>query len=127
MARVALLCADLLFGSRVEGGLRAAGHEVTRYDGADEARSAAAEVDLLVVDLASEEGPDGAALVESMRTAGELTSTRTLGFYSHVDQETRRRAEAAGFDQVVPRSRMAREMGALVARLAGAGRLEQEG
>ena len=32
-----------------------------------------------------------------------------LGFYSHVEQDVRQRAEAAGFDRVVPRSRMARE------------------
>lgn len=118
MAQVALLCPDLLFGSRVEGGLRAAGHDVTRHDDADAARAAAGAVDVLVVDLTRDD-PDGAALVESMRAAGELASTRTLGFYSHVDSETRRRAEAAGFDQVVPRSRMAREMGALVDRLVG--------
>ena len=42
-----------------------------------------------------------------------------LGFYSHVDQETRRRAEDAGFDLVVPRSRMNREAAALVEKLAG--------
>ena len=47
----------------------------------------------------------------------ELDRTRTLAFYSHVEQETRERAEAAGFDLVVPRSRMAREGAALVSRL----------
>ncbi len=41
----------------------------------------------------------------------------TLGFYSHVDVETRRRAEDAGFDLVVPRSRMARELPELAAGL----------
>jgi len=45
--------------------------------------------------------------------------TRLLGFYSHVDAEVRERAERAGFDLVVPRSRMAREGAALVAALAG--------
>ena len=40
-----------------------------------------------------------------------------LGFYAHVDQDTRRRAEEAGFDLVVPRSRMNREGPALVERL----------
>jgi hypothetical protein len=30
LARVALLTSDLLFGSKVEGALRAAGHEVVR-------------------------------------------------------------------------------------------------
>jgi hypothetical protein len=43
---------------------------------------------------------------------------RTLGFYSHVEVETRERAQQAGFDLVVPRSRMAREGGTLVSRLA---------
>jgi hypothetical protein len=34
---------------------------------------------------------------------------RTLGFFAHVQPEVRDRALAAGFDLVVPRSRMARE------------------
>jgi hypothetical protein len=49
---------------------------------------------------------------------GLLAQTRTLGFYSHVDARARERAEQAGFDLVVPRSRMAREGAALVTRLA---------
>lgn len=114
MARVALLCPDLLFGSKLEGGLRAAGHEVSRYEDEPGARAAGAEV--LVVDLGAEH-VDGATLVESMRADGELRGIVTLGFYPHVEQETRSRAEAAGLDLVVPRSRMAREMGALVDRL----------
>ena len=40
-----------------------------------------------------------------------------LGFYSHVEQDVRRRAEEAGFERVVPRSRMAREAAALVEAL----------
>ena len=98
VARVALHCRDLLFGSKVEGALRAAGHVVVR--GSEDA-------DVAVVDLTDpdvpwpEEGPP------------------RLGFYSHVDQETRKRAEAAGFDLVVPRSRMNREGPALVEKLLG--------
>jgi DNA-binding response OmpR family regulator len=113
VARVVLLSPDLLFGSKVEGGLRAAGHEVTRFDGEDMARAAVPESDVLVVDLTAE-GFDGATLVESMKMGRELEGVPALGFYSHVDQETRKRAEQAGFDLVVPRSRMAREMAALV-------------
>jgi CheY-like chemotaxis protein len=118
VARIALLCPDLLFGSKVEGGLRAAGHEVTRFDGEDMARAAVPESDLLVVDLTAD-GYDGATLVESMRMGRELEGVPALGFYSHVDQDMRRRAEQAGFDLVVPRSRMAREMAVLVERLLG--------
>jgi CheY-like chemotaxis protein len=118
MARVTLLCPDLLFGSKVEGALSAAGHEVQRLDGEALARAAAAESDLLVVDLTADEY-DGAILVESMRMGRELEGVATLGFYAHVDQDTRRRAEEAGFDVVVPRSRMARESTGLVDRLLG--------
>lgn len=113
MARIALLCPDLLFGSKVEGGLGIAGHEVNRFDSEEKLRVAASFHDLVIVDLTAE-GIDGPELVTSMRERGELEAVPTLGFYSHVDQETRRRAEEAGFSRVVPRSRMAREMGNLV-------------
>jgi hypothetical protein len=102
MARVGLLVPDLLFGSKVEGALRAAGHEVLRGD--------AQGVDVLVVDLTAD-----AVDVEAL---GRRDDAATLGFYPHVDVEVRRRAEAAGFDMVVPRSRMNREGPALVDGLA---------
>ena len=117
MKRVALLCPDLLLGSKLEEAMRAAGHDVTRYDGEDMARAAVADGDVLVVDLDAEQF-DGAVLVESMRMGRELDGVATIGFYSHTDQETRRRAEQAGFDLVVPRSRIAREAGDLVERVA---------
>jgi hypothetical protein len=104
---------DLLLGSNVLGMMQAAGHEA-ELAGPAQARPAGADV--LIVDLA---GFDGVALVERLRADGELEGTRTLGVYSHVDAETRRRAEAAGFDLVVPRSRLAREGAALVERLTG--------
>jgi hypothetical protein len=96
VARIAVLCPDLLFGSKVQGMLAAAGHDVVAVGSAAEAAGA----DVLVVDLHT--------------AVDTLESVPALGFYSHVDQETRRRAEAAGFDRVVPRSRMAREGAALV-------------
>jgi hypothetical protein len=110
MARVALLCPDLLFGSKVEGALAAAGHDVTRFDSTDAAREAAPSSDVLVVDL-TDAALGGAEL-------GGSAGVPTLGFYSHVDVDTKRAAEEAGFDLVVPRSRMARETAALVERLA---------
>ena len=48
-----------------------------------------------------------------------IGATRTIGVYSHVDADTKRRAEAAGFDLAVPRSRMAREGAAVVDGLLG--------
>ena len=113
MARVLAVFDDLLLGSNVLGMLRAAGHQADLVGGADVHPDDAA---VLVVDLASGSF-DGVAIVESLRASGELGSTRTLGVYSHVDVDTRRRAEAAGFDLIVPRSRMAREGPGLVATL----------
>jgi DNA-binding NarL/FixJ family response regulator len=117
MARVGALVPDLLFGSRVKGALEAAGHEVDLFDQEDTARARAPACDVLIVDLGSAD-VDGATLVESMLMGRELGETRTLGFYPHVDAATRVRALQAGFDLVVPRSRMAREGASLVAELA---------
>jgi hypothetical protein len=104
VARVLGVVADLMLASRVEGSLRAAGHEVQM------APSLPSEVDadVIVCDVDAVEP-------EAVAAAGRPS----LGFYSHVDVEARRRAEAAGLDLVVPRSRMARELPALVERLAG--------
>ena len=55
----------------------------------------------------------------SVRAADALGGARTLGIYSHVHHDVKLRAEAAGFDLVVPPSRAMREGAALVERLAG--------
>jgi DNA-binding NarL/FixJ family response regulator len=120
MARVLALVPDLLFGSRVQAALRSAGHDVeliTEPASVGERLDEPPEAAVLVVDLTSD-APDGTALVRSLADEGRLTSTRTLAFFSHVDTETRERAQQAGFDMVVPRSRMAREGAELVTRLA---------
>jgi hypothetical protein len=124
MARVLALTRDLLFGSQVQGALTFAGHDVeliadetrlrARLAASGDPESPAAE--LLVVDLTDAE-LDGAAIVESIARREGLGATRTLGFYSHVEAAMRERAERAGFDLVVPRSRMAREGPELVAGL----------
>jgi CheY-like chemotaxis protein len=117
VARVVAVFDDLLLGSNVLGMLRAAGHDA-QLSG-DASAVAPYGADVLVVDLATE-GFDGVALVERLRASGELGATRTLGVYSHVHHDVKLRAEAAGFDLVVPRSRMAREGPALVERLLSA-------
>jgi CheY-like chemotaxis protein len=114
VASVVALFDDLLLGSNVLGMLRAAGHEARLAGSAEQAQPDGAAV--LIVDLATG-GFDGVAVVDALRGTGELGETRTLGVYSHVDADTKRRAEAAGFDLVVPRSRLAREGATLVERL----------
>ena len=113
MARVVALVPDLMFGSRVVSLLEGAGHEVTLTGHEDEARAEIEFAEVLVVDLTTD-AIDGVMLVDSMTAGGELTGKRTLGVYSHVEGDVRRRAEEAGFDRVVPRSRFVREGAALL-------------
>ncbi len=117
MTRVLALVPDLLFGSKVKAMLEAAGHEVEMAQSETDVWDQIAGTDVLVVDLTSDDF-DGATLLDTLRTGGEAGGVRTLGFYAHVEPEVRAQAEEAGFDLVVPRSRMAREGAHLVGRLA---------
>jgi len=107
VARILAVAPDLFFASKIDATLKAAGHEVTIVPGAE--APVTGEPDVVVVDL--DHTPDFAAVVRP--------GTPALGFYSHTDVDKRRAAEAAGFDLVVPRSRMAREMPELVNSLIG--------
>lgn len=104
MARVLSISNDLMLGSRVAETLSSAGHEVTTSPALEETTWDG--VDLIVADL-DVENPE--ALVG--------LGMPVLGYYSHVDVDTQQTAKAAGVDLVVPRSRMARELPALVERL----------
>jgi hypothetical protein len=116
MAQVLAFIPDLLFGSRVQAALSTAGHDIVLVAEANRVRERLSGVDVLVVDLTDK--PDArVGLVESLFADGSLEAVATLAFYSHVEAEVRDIADEAGFDLVVPRSRMAREGADLIARL----------
>lgn len=119
MSRVLALVPDLLFGSKVKAMLEGAGHEVELAQSETDVWDQIAGSDVLVVDLTTDD-VDGAGLLDTLRSGGEAGHVKALAFYSHVDVDVRRQAEGAGFDLVVPRSRMAREGAELVARLSSA-------
>jgi hypothetical protein len=101
MARVVAIAPDLMFASKISETLAAAGHEVTVVGSVAAAQPEDAE--LVIADLDR---------VEPAAVTG--LGPPVLGFYPHTDAELRKRAETAGVDLVVPRSRMAREMPQLV-------------
>ena len=108
MARVLAVVSDLMLGSRVSESLGSAGHEVGVVASLPEVPPAGVELVVADLDVADPEAVAG-------------LGPPVLGFYSHVEVEMRRRAEAAGVDLVVPRSRMARELPELVERLLSGG------
>lgn len=104
MAQVVSIAEDLMLASRVDVMLTGAGHHVILARSLQDASLDGA--DLIVADLE-------VASAEELAVAGPPV----LGYYSHVDAETKKAADAAGLDLAVPRSRMARELPALVERL----------
>ena len=102
MPRIAALVQDLMLASRVRTALEASGHEVEQdAELPDELDG----IDLVVADL-------DAVAPERLAELG----VPVIGFYQHTDAETKKRAEEAGLDFAVPRSRMVRELPELVER-----------
>jgi hypothetical protein len=102
MARITAISADLMLGSRVRASLEASGHEVEQDSSLPDELDG---IDLVVADLDT---------VEPEALSG--LGLPVVGFYSHVDAEMKRRADAAGLALAVPRSRMSRELPELVER-----------
>ena len=96
MARVALRIPDLMLHSRVLEIARAGGHEIVTED-----------PEVLVVDVME---------VDAEEVVGQAPAL--LGVFAHTQPEVRDRALAAGFDLVVPRSRMVREGAELISRIS---------
>jgi uncharacterized protein YbjT (DUF2867 family) len=114
MARAIAFVPDLLFGSNLVGALQAGGHDVALVARAEDLTEAVAGADVLIVDLTAEP-KDRIAAAKSFLGDG---APRTLAFFAHVERDVRAAAESAGFDLVVPRSRMARSASELVSQLA---------
>jgi hypothetical protein len=104
VARVLSVATDLMLGSKVQETLKAAGHDVVSAPSIQEADLEGVELAVADLDLGAAEALVGLGFP-------------VLGYYSHVDVETRQAAEAAGVDLVVPRSRLARELPALAEKL----------
>ena len=111
-----------MFGSRLLSSLTQAGHQAELIGSEPALRERlAGQPDqvpaVLIADL-TDDRFDGAAALETLRAENLLGSLKTLAFFSHVETAVRERALQAGFDLVVPRSRIAREAATLVDGLA---------
>jgi len=115
VARAVAFVPDLLFGSNVIGALSAGGHDPVLVSNAAELPDALPGADVVIVDLTD----DATARIAAAGVALGPRPPRTLAFFSHVEADVKAAAELAGFDLVVPRSRMARAAAQLVTDLVG--------
>lgn len=103
--RVVAAVEDMFFAAKIRATAEHVGAEVVFP------RSEAALVEavkqgptaLVVVDLQAGRF-DPVAVVEALRRDEGTSAVRVLGYCSHVETELMRRARAAGFDQILPRS-----------------------
>lgn len=114
MGRVLALVDDLLFVSKIAETARHLGVEVrTVGSGAGlVAEAQAAAPALVIADLNARGGAIEA--VGALRAAG--CAAPVVGFLSHVQANLAERAQAAGFDQVLPRSKFTQQLPQILAR-----------
>lgn len=108
MRRVLAAVPDMFFAAKVRGAATAAGValEFARsVEGA--AEKALAEAPALVIADLQARGFDPFALAARFKSDERLRAIPLVGFYSHVEDSLRRRAEESGFDRVMPRSAFA--------------------
>lgn len=96
---------DIFFASKIRGTAEALNVAVSFARRADALFDAAKTEtpSLIILDLHSE-GIDPIGLAARLKADEQLREVPVVGFFSHVDVETRARAAEAGVDHVLPRS-----------------------
>jgi len=107
---------DMFFVSKIRATGKALGMIVT-FPRTVEALRAAINDEvphLIIVDLHNTK-VDAFELATELKQSEVLKDIPLLGFFSHVQAELQRRAAAAGYDEVLPRSLFARDLAHLLA------------
>lgn len=107
---VAVLCGDLMFRSRISEVGKALGVEVNFFRAESKILESLSEQQptKVIIDL------NGRAEFEGVVKELQRRQIPVVGFYSHVDTALAERAEAAGIDRVIPRSRFIKELPELI-------------
>ena len=106
---------DLFFASKIRGTAEELGVNVTFARNIDVMLQAARrdQPSLIICDLHSQR-VDPMELARQLKADEQLRSIPLLGFFSHVQTELQRQAAAAGFDQAIPRSAFAKNLGEIL-------------
>ncbi len=94
---------DMFFASKIRATAEAVGVEISFPRTKESLIEKARQADLIIVDLHSQK-------FDPLSLPADLSGAQLLGFFSHVEVELQRKALAAGYQRVVPRSVFARDL-----------------
>lgn len=106
---------DLFFASKIRGTAEELDVTVSFARNVDSLLQAARrdQPSLIICDLHAQR-IDPIELASQLKADEQLRAIPLLGFFSHVQTELQRQAQAAGFDQVMPRSAFAKNLGEIL-------------
>ena len=114
--RVVAIVDDMFFASKIRATAEALGVEIsfprTRESALEKITQS--QPQLVVADLHNSRF-DLVEFSSELKANPETKSIPLLGFFSHVEVELQRKAMAAGFDQVLPRSLFAKDLASILA------------
>jgi hypothetical protein len=93
----------MFFASKIRAVAEAVGVEISFPRTKEKLIEKAPHADLVIVDLHNQK-------IDPLGLPAALGPTRLLGFFSHVEVDLQRRALAAGYQQVIPRSVFSRDL-----------------
>ena len=99
---------DMFFAAKIRAVAEAVGVEISFPRSREALVEKAREARLILVDLHNQR-------MDPLEVARELSGIKLIGFFSHVEVELQRKAVAAGFDQVLPRSAFVRDLPKILA------------
>ena len=100
---------DMFFKAKIRAVAEAVGAQISFPRTKETLLEKAPQADLVIVDLQNQK-------IDPLDLPSELGAVRLLGFFSHVEVELQRRAVAAGYEQVVPRSVFARDLADILSK-----------
>lgn len=100
---------DMFFASKIRAVAEAVGVEISFPRTKEVLLEKARGAQLILVDLHNQKF-DPVGLAADLKSDEQLQAIPLIGFFSHVQTDLQRNAQAAGFDQVLPRSRFVEDL-----------------
>jgi len=113
---VVVLADDLFWRTKIEHAVRSAQAPVKFISSPSELAATDASVGVVIVDLGIRTPPFEA--IAALKKAARTKKIPVIGYYEHVRKDLLTKGQAAGCDQVLPRSHFSQHLGDLVMKYA---------